>query len=85
VETRLIAGHCSNCNAPWEGIAYVLELLLQRSDHVLLDNDTLLVEILDYVVMVVAIDVDNDGFDGWVALNEHACDTHALAGILGRM
>lgn len=51
---------------------YILQLLFQERNHVLLNYNTLLVEILYDEVMVVAVNVDDDGLDGRIALDEHA-------------
>lgn len=51
---------------------YILELLLQQGHHVLLNHDALLVQVLDDEVVVVAVDIHDDGLDGRVALDEHA-------------
>lgn len=48
----------------------LVKLFLEGGDHVLLDNDVLVVEVLDDVVVVVGVDVDDDGLDGGVALDE---------------
>lgn len=49
---------------------HVFELLLQSRDHVLLNNDALLVKIFDDILVAFAIDADNDGLDGGVALDQ---------------
>lgn len=51
---------------------YILQLLFQERNHVLLNYNTLLVEVLYDEVMVVAVNVDDDGLDGRIALDEHA-------------
>lgn len=51
---------------------YILELLLEELHHVLLDDDALLVEVLDDEVVVDAVDVDDDGFDGGIAFDQDA-------------
>ena len=55
------------------GCTHIFELLLEQGNHVLLDNDALLVEVLDNKVVILAVNVDNDGLDRGVALDEHAC------------
>jgi hypothetical protein len=52
---------------------HVLELLLQDLNHVLLDDQMRLIEILDDDVVVDAVKVDDDGLDGRLALDEHTC------------
>jgi hypothetical protein len=52
---------------------HIFQLLLQQRNHVLLDNNALLIQILYDKVVVLAINVDNNGLDGRIALNEHAC------------
>lgn len=51
---------------------HVFQLLLQQRNHVFLDNNALLVQILNDKVVVLAINVDYNGLDGRIALNEHA-------------
>lgn len=51
---------------------YIFQLLLQQGNHILLHNNTLLVEILDNEIMVLAIDIDDNGFNGGVALDQYA-------------
>jgi hypothetical protein len=53
--------------------AHILQSSLQLADHVFLDNDTLLVEVLDDEVMVFTVDVHDNGLDGGIALDQHAC------------
>lgn len=49
---------------------YLLQFIFQARDHVLHDDDTLLVQVLDDVLVVLAVvDVDDDGLDGRVALD----------------
>lgn len=54
-------------------MAHILQSPLQLADHVFLDDDTLLVEVLDDEVMVLTVDVHDDGLDGGIALDQHAC------------
>lgn len=54
---------------------FLIELLLQLSDHGLFDDAPLLVEILDYIVMILTVDIDNNGFDGGVTLDQDASDS----------
>lgn len=51
---------------------YVLEFLFEQVNHVFLHHDTLLVQILDDEVVIDAIDVDDDGFDGRIAFDQDA-------------
>lgn len=39
----------------------------------------LVVEILDDVIMVRSVDVDDDGLDGGVALDEHSCESRNVS------
>ena len=59
-------------NGVGQGGAHVFEFLLQKGHHVFLDDDPLFVEVLDDEVVVFAVNVDDDGFDGRVALDEDA-------------
>lgn len=53
----------------------VVELHLQRLDHGLLHHDVLVVEDLDdELVVELIVDVDNDGLDRRVALDEDTCE-----------
>lgn len=54
------------------GSTYVLEFLFEQVNHVFLNHDTLLVQILDDEVVIDAIDVDDDGFDGRIAFDQDA-------------
>jgi len=51
---------------------YILELLLQELHHVLLNDQVGFIEILNDDVMVLAVEMDDDGLDGGFALNKHA-------------
>lgn len=53
-------------------LTYVFEFLLEEVHHIFLDNDALLVQILDDEVVVNAVDVDDDGLDGRIALDQDA-------------
>lgn len=57
-----------------DGGTHLLQLELEGRDHGLFDDDALLVKVLDDVVVVHAVDVDDDGLDRRVALDEHAWD-----------
>lgn len=52
---------------------------LQVRDHVLLDDEVRLVEVLDDVIVVLAVDVDDDGLDGRLALDEDTCTGFSTA------
>lgn len=51
-------------------VTNLIELSLEQTNHILLYNDVLVVEILNDVVMVVGVDINDDGLDGGVALDE---------------
>lgn len=53
-------------------LTYVFELLFEKVNHIFLDNDTFLVQVLDDKVVVHAVDVDDDGLDGRIALDQDA-------------
>jgi hypothetical protein len=57
----------------------VFQFLLEKSDHVLLNHDALLVEILNDKVVVGAVDVDDDGLDGGIAFDQDTCRRLGLA------
>lgn len=50
----------------------MLKLLLQDRHHVFLDYHARVVQILNDKVVACAVNVDNDGLDGRVALDENA-------------
>ncbi len=52
--------------------------MLEQGNHVLFDDNTFLVKVFDDKVVIFAVNVDNDGLDGGVALDEHACQTGRL-------
>lgn len=56
-----------------EGGPHLVELLLELRDHGLLDDAPLLVQVLDYVLVVLAVDGYDDGLDGGVRLDQDAC------------
>lgn len=58
---------------------HIFKLLLEQRNHVLLDDNALLVEVLDDEVVVFTVNVDNDGLDGGVALDEHAWQGRAFS------
>jgi hypothetical protein len=64
---------CQQGGAHGRKSTYVLQLLLQHVHHVLLDNQMLLVEVFNDDVVVGAVKMDNDGLDGRLTLDEHAC------------
>lgn len=51
--------------------AHLFEPLLQAGELALLDNEGLIVEIFDDVVMLIMIDLENDGFDGRITFDQH--------------
>jgi hypothetical protein len=51
---------------------YVLELLFEEVNHIFLNDDTLLVQVFDDEVVIDAVDVDDDGFDGRIAFDQDA-------------
>lgn len=52
----------------------VLERLLQLLQHRFLDHDVLVIQVVDYVlVAALGVDVDDDGLDRRVALDEDTC------------
>ena len=51
----------------------LFELQLEHVHHVLLHHDSLLIQILDDEVMLLAVDVDDDRLDSRLALDEHTC------------
>lgn len=55
------------------GRPHLVELLLELRDHGLLDDAPLLVQVLDYVLVVLAVDGYNDRLDGGVRLDQDAC------------
>ena len=55
-----------------ENATYIFELLFEEMHHVFLDDDSLLVQVFDDEVVVDAVDVDDDGLDGGIALDQDA-------------
>lgn len=53
---------------------HVLQLLLEQLHHVLLDYQPLLVEVFDDEIVVFAVEMDNDGLDRRLALDEDTLD-----------
>lgn len=56
----------------------LFELPFEKCYHVFLDDDALLVEVLDYKVMILAVDADDDGLDGRVAFDQDSCKVSKL-------
>lgn len=54
-------------------MAYLIQLLLQQLHLVLLDDQMAIVQVFDDVVIVLTINVDDDGLDRWLASDEDAC------------
>lgn len=52
-------------------MTYVLEFLLEQLHHVFLNNQSLLIKIFDDDIVVNTIQVNDDGLDGWFALDEY--------------
>lgn len=65
------------------GGSHLVELLLELRDHGLLDDAPLLVQVLDYVLVVLAVDGHDDGLDGGVRLDQDACMGVAAPGVSG--
>jgi hypothetical protein len=57
---------------PRDVLTYVFELLFEKVNHIFLDDDTLLVQVFDDKVVVNAVDVDDDGLDGRITLDQDA-------------
>lgn len=53
-------------------LTYVFELLFEKMNHIFLDNDTFFVQVLDDEVVVHAVDIDDNGLDGRIALDQDA-------------
>jgi len=49
---------------------HIFQLGLQQLDHVLFDDEARLVEVFDDVIVALLVDVDDDGLDGRLALDE---------------
>jgi hypothetical protein len=52
--------------------AYFVQLHLQYCHHVLLDYKRLVIELFDDEGMILAVYLDDDGLDGWIALDKNA-------------
>lgn len=69
---------------PGQSHSHLVELVLEVGDHGFLDDAPLLVQVLDYVLMVRAVDVDDDRLHGRVALDQDACGGYKTPGLVGR-
>jgi hypothetical protein len=66
-------------------MTHIFDMHLQVRDHVLLDDEVRLVEVLDDVIVFFAVDVDDDGLDGRLALDEDTwyCFSHGHGPLRG--
>lgn len=62
----------------WVDGSYIVKLSLELVQHVFLDNNPLIIQVLDDKVMVDRVDVDDDGLDGGIALDQ---DTFRASGL----
>ena len=69
-----------NAGSEWEADAsqgkqrtHVIQPHLEDLQHALLDDERLVIEFFNDEVVLLAVDLHNDGFDGRVAFDEHAC------------